>query len=79
MAWLILKVTLVGNDINITRIDQVVWAMATRSHPERDYFTCSRKSLCSHRASPASFSHSDPANLQSCLTEKWSAYEFCDR
>ncbi len=39
VGWLIPRVILVGNDIDITRIDQVVWAMATRSHPERDCFT----------------------------------------
>lgn len=110
VGWLIPKVILVGNDIDITRIDQVVWAMATRSHPERDYFTYpslpgiplvpylnpeekqqgeSLKSIVSclfpeefqgsHRARPASFSHSYPASVQSCVTENWSAYGFSDR
>ncbi|MDJ1132764.1 UbiD family decarboxylase [Streptomyces iconiensis] len=32
-GWLVPKVVLVGNDIDITDIDQVVWALATRHHP----------------------------------------------
>ncbi|GGY67824.1 UbiD-like decarboxylase [Streptomyces geysiriensis] len=32
-GWLVPKVLLVADDIDITDIDQVVWAMATRSHP----------------------------------------------
>lgn len=36
---LIPKVILVGNDIDVTDINEVVWAMATRSHPEHDHFS----------------------------------------
>ncbi|MCX5158475.1 UbiD family decarboxylase [Streptomyces sp. NBC_00264] len=32
-GWLVPKVLLVADDIDITDIDQVVWAMATRHHP----------------------------------------------
>ncbi|WP_406112662.1 UbiD family decarboxylase [Streptomyces sp. NBC_01014] len=32
-GWLVPKVLLVADDIDITDIDQVVWAMATRYHP----------------------------------------------
>ncbi|WNE99690.1 UbiD family decarboxylase [Streptomyces luomodiensis] len=32
-GWLVPKVILVADDIDITDIDQVVWAMATRYHP----------------------------------------------
>ncbi|MFB7588710.1 UbiD family decarboxylase [Streptomyces sp. NPDC056169] len=32
-GWLVPKVLLVANDIDITDIDQVVWALATRYHP----------------------------------------------
>ncbi|MFE5589619.1 UbiD family decarboxylase [Streptomyces sp. NPDC056549] len=32
-GWLVPKVILVDDDIDITDIDQVVWAMATRCHP----------------------------------------------
>ncbi|MFI8997308.1 UbiD family decarboxylase [Streptomyces sp. NPDC053542] len=32
-GWLVPKVLLVANDIDITDINQVVWAMATRYHP----------------------------------------------
>jgi 4-hydroxy-3-polyprenylbenzoate decarboxylase len=37
-GYLIPKLILVGNDIDIVDIDQVVWALATRSHPARDHF-----------------------------------------
>lgn len=37
-GWLVPKVILVSNDIDITDIDQVVWALATRHHPARDHF-----------------------------------------
>ncbi|MBH1931067.1 UbiD family decarboxylase [Serratia rubidaea] len=37
VAWLVPKIILVGNDIDITDINQVVWALATRSHPKRDF------------------------------------------
>jgi len=33
VGWLVPKVVLVADDIDITDIDQVVWAMATRYHP----------------------------------------------
>ncbi|MFU1921450.1 UbiD family decarboxylase, partial [Klebsiella pneumoniae] len=29
---------LVGNDIDVSEIDQVVWALATRAHPLHDHF-----------------------------------------
>ncbi|MFD7922106.1 UbiD family decarboxylase [Streptomyces sp. NPDC059740] len=32
-GWLVPKVVLVADDIDVTDIDQVVWAMATRYHP----------------------------------------------
>ncbi|MFF4168658.1 UbiD family decarboxylase [Streptomyces sp. NPDC001744] len=32
-GWLVPKVILVADDIDVTDIDQVVWAMATRHHP----------------------------------------------
>ncbi|QGH60393.1 UbiD family decarboxylase [Serratia proteamaculans] len=38
VAWLVPKILLVGNDIDITDINQVVWALATRSHPKRDFY-----------------------------------------
>lgn len=38
-GYLIPKLILVGNDIDVTDIDQVVWAMATRSHPAHDHFS----------------------------------------
>lgn len=38
-GYLIPKLILVGNDIDITDIDQVVWALATRSHPAHDHFS----------------------------------------
>jgi UbiD family decarboxylase len=38
-GYLIPKLILVGNDIDIVDINQVVWALATRSHPVHDYFT----------------------------------------
>lgn len=37
-GWLVPKVILVSSDIDVTDIDQVVWALATRHHPSRDYF-----------------------------------------
>lgn len=43
VAWLIPKVILVANDIDITNVEQVVWALATRSHPKRDYHIYSQK------------------------------------
>lgn len=36
---LIPKLILVSNDIDITDINQVVWALATRSHPKHDHFS----------------------------------------
>lgn len=38
-GYLIPKLIIVGNDIDITDIDAVVWALATRSHPKHDHFT----------------------------------------
>lgn len=38
-GYLIPKLILVGNDIDIVDINQVVWALATRSHPDHDHFT----------------------------------------
>lgn len=38
VGWLIPKVIVVGNDIDITSIEQVVWALATRSHPVNDIY-----------------------------------------
>lgn len=38
-GWLVPKVILVANDIDITDIDQVVWAMATRAHPGTSHYT----------------------------------------
>ncbi|WP_244244331.1 UbiD family decarboxylase HudA, partial [Pseudomonas aeruginosa] len=35
---LVPKLILVGNDIDVTEIDQVVWALATRAHPLHDHF-----------------------------------------
>ncbi|WP_284986777.1 UbiD family decarboxylase [Arthrobacter sp. fls2-241-R2A-172] len=32
-GWLVPKVILIGDDVDITDINQVVWAMATRHHP----------------------------------------------
>jgi 3-polyprenyl-4-hydroxybenzoate decarboxylase len=40
-GWLVPKVILVGNDIDVTDINQVVWALATRHHPLRDHFVFS--------------------------------------
>lgn len=37
-GWLVPKVVLVANDVDITDINQVVWAMATRSHPEASHY-----------------------------------------
>lgn len=37
-GWLVPKVILVGNDIDITDINQVVWAMATRHHPVTGHY-----------------------------------------
>ncbi|MEI1707666.1 UbiD family decarboxylase [Acinetobacter baumannii] len=37
-GYLIPKLILVSNDIDITDIKQVVWALATRSHPLHDHF-----------------------------------------
>ncbi|MFF9453427.1 UbiD family decarboxylase [Streptomyces flaveolus] len=37
-GWLVPKVLLVADDIDITDIDQVVWAMATRSHPATGHY-----------------------------------------
>ncbi|MFJ8545320.1 UbiD family decarboxylase [Streptomyces sp. NPDC093586] len=36
-GWLVPKVVLVADDIDVTDIDQVVWAMATRYHPGAEY------------------------------------------
>lgn len=38
-GYLIPKLILVSNDVDITDITQVVWALATRSHPQKDHFT----------------------------------------
>lgn len=38
-GYLVPKLILVSNDIDITDIQQVVWALATRSHPQHDHFT----------------------------------------
>ncbi|GAB2458355.1 UbiD family decarboxylase HudA [Comamonas humi] len=38
-GYLIPKLILVGNDIDIADINQVVWALATRSHPAHDHFS----------------------------------------
>lgn len=37
-GYLIPKLILVSNDIDISDINQVVWALATRSHPASDHF-----------------------------------------
>ena len=37
-GWLVPKVILVANDIDVTDINQVVWAMATRSHPGSSHY-----------------------------------------
>lgn len=37
-GYLIPKLILVSNDIDITNINEVVWALATRSHPKNDHF-----------------------------------------
>ncbi|NIF22129.1 UbiD family decarboxylase [Candidatus Pantoea multigeneris] len=37
-GYLVPKVIVVGDDIDITRIEEVVWALATRAHPQHDYF-----------------------------------------
>ncbi len=39
---LVPKLILVGNDIDVTEIDQVVWALATRAHPLHDHFAFRR-------------------------------------
>lgn len=36
-GYLVPKLIMVGNDIDITNIDEVVWALATRSHPGHDF------------------------------------------
>lgn len=36
-GYLVPKLILVGNDIDITRIEEVVWALATRAHPQHDF------------------------------------------
>lgn len=36
---LVPKVIIVGNDIDITNIDQVVWALASRAHPKHDFIS----------------------------------------
>jgi UbiD family decarboxylase len=36
-GWYVPKVVLVGDDVDITDIDQVVWAMATRYRPGTEY------------------------------------------
>ncbi|QFR92036.1 UbiD family decarboxylase domain-containing protein [Streptomyces tsukubensis] len=41
-GWLVPKVLLVANDIDVTDIDQVVWAMATRYHPGTGECVCPR-------------------------------------
>lgn len=38
-GYLIPKLIIVSNDIDITDIKQVTWALATRSHPQHDHFT----------------------------------------
>ncbi|MFF0459211.1 UbiD family decarboxylase [Streptomyces mexicanus] len=37
-GWLVPKVLLVADDIDITDIDQVVWALATRNHPATGHY-----------------------------------------
>ena len=37
-GWLVPKVVLVANDIDITDIEQVVWALATRHHPRNGLY-----------------------------------------
>lgn len=37
-GYLIPKFILVGNDVDVTDLNQVVWALATRAHPEHDHF-----------------------------------------
>ncbi|MFL9989498.1 UbiD family decarboxylase [Paraburkholderia sediminicola] len=37
-GYLIPKLLIVGNDVDITDVDAVVWALATRSHPKHDHF-----------------------------------------
>ncbi|HGJ5898342.1 hypothetical protein [Arsenophonus apicola] len=37
-GYIIPKLILVSNDIDFSDINQVVWALATRSHPARDHF-----------------------------------------
>ncbi|MFF0742940.1 UbiD family decarboxylase [Streptomyces sp. NPDC004111] len=41
-GWLVPKVLLVANDIDITDIDQVVWALATRHHPGTGHYSYPR-------------------------------------
>ncbi|MFZ4834299.1 UbiD family decarboxylase [Rouxiella sp. Mn2063] len=36
-GYLVPKLLLIGNDIDITNIDEVVWALATRAHPQHDF------------------------------------------
>ncbi|QIH07572.1 UbiD family decarboxylase [Pseudomonas sp. BIOMIG1BAC] len=38
-GYLIPKLILVGNDLDITHIDEVVWALATRHHPGSDHYS----------------------------------------
>lgn len=110
VGWLIPKIILVGNDIDITRIEQVVWAIATRSHPAYDYHSFQHvagiplvpylreeekkagmggKSIINclfpeqfngtHRARPASFAESYPAELQASVLKKWQDYGFIEK
>lgn len=36
-GYLVPKLIIVGNDIDITNIEEVIWALATRSHPKHDF------------------------------------------
>ena len=36
-GYLVPKLIITGNDIDITRIDEVVWVLATRAHPQTDF------------------------------------------
>lgn len=37
-GWMIPKIILVGDDVDITDLDQVIWAMATRHHPGTGHY-----------------------------------------
>lgn len=40
-GWLVPKIILVSNDIDITNVNQVVWALATRCHPQYSHYVFS--------------------------------------